>query len=271
MTPSEELFDALRFMLIWVKIIGMPFVFHTVAVGRKLLEPMGEVVRMGYFDGHKPEGCYIKGRVRKDMFSPFLGTTSVTREDGSSFQVFFQYEGVPCICYLCGYQGHAMGDCSNTELAFDPLIRDSWICVVTDPNEVETEGPSFQKLIPARLQARRGRWGLPPSVTVALSTNLHRQWAQSRQLGGQTRGADQVVDGPHPPLSLTGPSAGPKARPSVLLNKAESSSANSLGGYVGLGTGPINFVGPQVLPPQAHSTAEERSFGPGLESRPNPK
>ncbi|CAN1190032.1 hypothetical protein LINPERHAP2_LOCUS40246 [Linum perenne] len=74
MTHSEELFDSLQFMLIWVKIIGMSFACRTIAIGRKLLEPMGEVVRMGYFDAHKPEGCYVKGQVRMDLFSSFLGT-----------------------------------------------------------------------------------------------------------------------------------------------------------------------------------------------------
>ncbi|CAN1242232.1 hypothetical protein LINPERPRIM_LOCUS5272 [Linum perenne] len=184
MSPSKELFDALRFMLIWVKIIGMPFAYRTVAVGRKLLEPMGEVVRMGCFDAHKPEGCYIKGRVRMDLFNPFLGTAPVKGEDGSSFQAFFQYEGVPCICYLCGFLGHVMGDCSHSDLVFDPLIRDSWICGVTDLDEVETEGPSFRRLIPVRPQAQRGRGGLPPSVAAGLSSNLHHQWAQNRQIGG---------------------------------------------------------------------------------------
>ncbi|CAN1190027.1 hypothetical protein LINPERHAP2_LOCUS40242 [Linum perenne] len=54
----------------------------------KLLEPMGEVVRMGYYDAQKPEGCYVKGRVRMDFFNPFLGTAPVKGVDGSSFQVF---------------------------------------------------------------------------------------------------------------------------------------------------------------------------------------
>ncbi|CAN1261968.1 hypothetical protein LINPERPRIM_LOCUS11093 [Linum perenne] len=97
MSPSEELYNALRFMSIWVKIIGKPFACRTVAVGRKLLEPMGEVLRMGYFDAKKPEGCYVKGRFWMDLYSSFLGTTSVNGEDGSSFKVFFQYEGAPCI------------------------------------------------------------------------------------------------------------------------------------------------------------------------------
>ncbi|CAN1177092.1 hypothetical protein LINPERPRIM_LOCUS37424 [Linum perenne] len=135
MSPSEEMYNALRFMSIWVKIIGMPFACRTIVVGWKLLEPMGEVVRMGYFDAKKPEGFYVKGRVQMDLYSSFLGTASVNGEDGSSLKVFFQYEGVPCICYLCGFLGYAMGDCSHTDLVFDPLVRDSWICGVTDPDE----------------------------------------------------------------------------------------------------------------------------------------
>ncbi|CAN1121971.1 hypothetical protein LINPERHAP2_LOCUS1104, partial [Linum perenne] len=218
MTPSKDLFDALRFMLIWVKIIRMPFAYRTVAVGRKLLEPMGEVVCMGYFDAHKPEGCYVKGRVRMDLFNPFLGTAPVKGEDGSSFQVFFQYEGVPCICYLCGYLGHVMGDCSHSDLVFDPLIRDSWICGVTDPDEVETEGPSFRRLIPARSQARKGRGGLPPSVAAGLSSSLHQQWSETRQLGGRARGIGHVVEGPRPALTLTCPSFNPQALASEVGN-----------------------------------------------------
>ncbi|CAN1159734.1 hypothetical protein LINPERPRIM_LOCUS22118 [Linum perenne] len=174
MTPFEELFDSLQFMLIWVKIIGMPFACRTIAIGRKLLEPIGEVVHMGYFDAHKPEGCYVKGRVRMDLFSSFLGTAPATDDNGTSFKVFFQYEGVPCICYLCGLLGHVMGDCPRTDLVFDPLIRDYWICGVTDLDEEETEGPGFQKMVPVHQQARRGRGGLPPSVAAGLSSNLHR-------------------------------------------------------------------------------------------------
>ncbi|CAN1761868.1 hypothetical protein LINPERHAP1_LOCUS8087 [Linum perenne] len=166
--------DSHEFMLIWVKIIGMPFACRTIAIGRKLLEPIGEVVHMGYFDAHKPEGCYVKGRVRMDLFSSFLGTAPATDDNGTSFKVFFQYEGVPCICYLCGLLGHVMGDCPRTDLVFDPLIRDYWICGVTDLDEEETEGPGFQKMVPVHQQARRGRGGLPPSVAAGLSSNLHR-------------------------------------------------------------------------------------------------
>ncbi|CAN1160281.1 hypothetical protein LINPERPRIM_LOCUS21778 [Linum perenne] len=230
-------------MPLWVKIIGMPLAYRTIAVGRKLLEPMGEVVRMGYFDAHKPEGCYVKGRVRMDLFNSFLGTAPVKGEDGSSFQVFFQYEGVPCICYLCGYLGHVMGDCSHSDLVFDPIIRDSWICGVTDPDEVETEGPCFRRLIPGRPQGRRSRGGLPPSVAAGLSSSLPLQGAPPRRFGGQARIVGLEVEDPRPALTLTDPTLdsqgspygagkgvriGPDPRPKYLKKAAGSAGPSGV-------------------------------------------
>ncbi|CAN1844993.1 hypothetical protein LINPERHAP1_LOCUS37677 [Linum perenne] len=79
MNPSEDLFHSLQFMPIWVKIIGLPFSYLTIAVGRKLLAKLGEVMTIGYFDADTPEGTYLKGRVRMDLLDTFLGTTPVFR------------------------------------------------------------------------------------------------------------------------------------------------------------------------------------------------
>ncbi|CAN1167804.1 hypothetical protein LINPERPRIM_LOCUS18861 [Linum perenne] len=123
MTPSEDLFHSLQFMPIWVKIIGVPFSSLTIAVGRKLLAKLGEVLKVGYFDAGTPEGSYVKGRVRKNLLGSFLGTAPVFRPNGTSFPAFFQYIGVPCICYLCGFLGHVMADCLRTDLVFDEHVR----------------------------------------------------------------------------------------------------------------------------------------------------
>ncbi|CAN1340097.1 hypothetical protein LINPERPRIM_LOCUS38729 [Linum perenne] len=77
MVPYEELFHSLQIMLIWVKIMGMPFAYRTTAIDRKLLEQMAEVVKIGYFDVGTSEGCYVKGRVQLDLFEPFLIRTSI--------------------------------------------------------------------------------------------------------------------------------------------------------------------------------------------------
>ncbi|CAN1145032.1 hypothetical protein LINPERPRIM_LOCUS23551, partial [Linum perenne] len=82
MTPSEELFHSLQFMPIWVKFIGIPFSSLAIAVGRKLLAKVGEVMKMGYFDAGTPEGSYLKGRVRMNLLDSFLGTAPVFRPNG---------------------------------------------------------------------------------------------------------------------------------------------------------------------------------------------
>ncbi|CAN1336786.1 hypothetical protein LINPERPRIM_LOCUS37304, partial [Linum perenne] len=108
-------------------------------VGRKLLANLGEVVKVGYYDAGTPEGCYIKGRVRMNLLGSFLGTAPVTGVNGSSSPAFFQYIGVPCICYLCGWLGHVMADCPRTDLAFDEDVRSDWICSQADKNEKESQ------------------------------------------------------------------------------------------------------------------------------------
>ncbi|CAN1827379.1 Uncharacterized protein At4g02000 [Linum perenne] len=242
MMPSEELFHSLQYMQIWVKIIGLPLAFLTIAVGRKLLAKLGEVVKVGYYDAGTPEGCYIKGRVRMNLLGSFLGTAPVTGVNGSSFPAFFQYIGVPCICYLCGWLGHVMADCPRTDLAFDEDVRSDWICGQADKNEKESQGPQLQSLpfVPQPHVRRRG--GLPPSVAARLSSTLQRQWAQDRQRGGVRGQFGHGAGGPRPVLALPGP--GP------ILNLGPGQNP--------LGSGPPRmrppFVRPlQILAPRSSS------------------
>ncbi|CAN1136157.1 hypothetical protein LINPERPRIM_LOCUS20927 [Linum perenne] len=202
--PSEELFHSLQFMPIWVKIIGLPFAFLTIVVGRKLLAKLGEVLKIGYFDAGTPEGSYVKGRVRMDLLDSFLGTAPVTRPNGTTFPVFFQYIGVPCICYLCGFLGHVMADCSHTEVVFDEHVRSDWMCGKVAPNEQEREGPQLQLLPPVQPQNPSGRGGLPPSVAAGLSSNLNRQWARERVAGGLRGRGGAAFGGLRPPLAILG-------------------------------------------------------------------
>ncbi|CAN1170564.1 Uncharacterized protein At4g02000, partial [Linum perenne] len=205
MIPSEALFHSLQFMLVWVKIIGLPFSYLTIDVGRKLLAKLGEVVKVGYYDAGTPEGVYIKGRVRMDLLGSLLGAAPVTGANGVSFPAFFQYIGIPCICYLCGWLGHVMADCSRTDLVFDEEVRSDWICGKADPNEKESQGPQLQPLPFVPPPHARGRGGLPPSVAARLSSNLQRQWSQNRQTGGARGHVGRGSGGPRPLLALPGP------------------------------------------------------------------
>ncbi|CAN1308220.1 hypothetical protein LINPERPRIM_LOCUS27306 [Linum perenne] len=205
MTPSEDLFHSLQFMPLWVKIIGVPFSSLTIAVGRKLLSKLGEVIKVGYFDAGTPEGTYVKGRVRMDLLGSFLGTTPVSRPNGTTFPAFFQYIGVPCICYLCGFLGHVMSECSRTDLVFDENVRALWICGKVDPDEKEGKGPQIQPIVPVLPPNNRGRGGLPPSVAAGLSSNLNRQWTRERNIGGPRGRGGPRFGGPRPVLALPGP------------------------------------------------------------------
>ncbi|CAN1120445.1 hypothetical protein LINPERHAP2_LOCUS199 [Linum perenne] len=211
MIPSEDLFHSLQFMPIWVKIIGIPFSFLTIVVGRTLLAKLGEVMKIEYFDASAPEGSYLKGRVRMDLLDSFLGTTSVFRLNGTSFPAFFQYIGVPCICYLCGFLGHVMADCSRTDVVFNKNIRASWMCGKVAPNEKEGKGPQLQSLPPVQPRTLEGRGELPPSVAAGLSSTLIRQWARERKAGG-SRGRSGPFLGVQDPFRASRPDFDPWPR-----------------------------------------------------------
>ncbi|CAN1126493.1 hypothetical protein LINPERPRIM_LOCUS5925 [Linum perenne] len=244
-------------MPIWVKIIRVPFSSLTIAVGRKLLAKLGEVIKVGYYDAGTPEGTYVKGRVRMDLLGSFLGTTPVSRPNGTTFPAFFQYIGVPCICYLCGLLSHVMADCPRTNLVYDENIRAWWICGKVDSNEKEGQGPQIQPLIPAFTPNSRGRGGLPPSVAAGLSSNLNRQWTRDRH-GGGTRGrGGPNVRGPRPLLALTGPpparGAGPARHP----------------GYLGPNGTQARVVQPlQILAPEGWNAHREQRMGGPSQSGP---
>ncbi|CAN1289579.1 hypothetical protein LINPERPRIM_LOCUS20336 [Linum perenne] len=231
MNPSEDLFNSLQFMSIWVKIIGLPFSYITIAVGRKLLAKLGEVEKVGYYDAGTPEECYIKGRVRMDLLGSFPGTAPMIGMNGVPFPALFQYIGsfpgtapmigmngvpfpalfqyigLPCICYLCGWLGHVMADCSCTDLLFDENVRSDWISGKADPNEKESQGSQLQPIPYVPPPHARGRGGLPPAVAARLSSNLQRQRARDRQMGGARGHAGRWPGGPRPILAL--PSPGP--------------------------------------------------------------
>ncbi|CAN1332492.1 hypothetical protein LINPERPRIM_LOCUS35730 [Linum perenne] len=118
--------------------LRMPLAYHTVDIGRKLLEPLGEVERMGYLIlWWQARKFYVKDR-----------------------------------------------ECARTNLMFNPDARNSWMCITPHLDEEELTGPTLHRQLTIRPSARRGRGGLPPSVSAGLSSNLERQWTRARRLGG---------------------------------------------------------------------------------------
>ncbi|CAN1182468.1 hypothetical protein LINPERPRIM_LOCUS40856 [Linum perenne] len=273
MMPSEELFLSLQFMLIWVKITGMPFACLTKAIGRKLLEPLGEVLKVGYYDAGTPEGTYVKGRVRMDLFEPFVGTAPAVGSNGAAFTVFFSYVDVPCICYLCGFLGHFMADCPRTDLVFDENVRGDWISIPADPNEKEEQGSQLQQVQVTRAPGRRGG-GLPPAVAAGLSSNLLRQRGRGRALGGAVRRNGPTTDANQPCLAITwpGPIQPPEPNHRIQSRVGPAPISHSARPLRSIspsrrgGSGPTRSVGSR-LRPSLSGDGDARSAGPASHGR----
>ncbi|CAN1125289.1 Uncharacterized protein At4g02000 [Linum perenne] len=286
MVPSEDLFHSLKTMLIWVKITGMPFGCRTTALGRKLLVGMGQVLRMGYFDARTPEGLYVKGRVRMNLLEPFLGTTMATSDDGVSFPVFFSYEKISCICYLCGYLGHFMSECPFPVLEYDVLVQGSWMHLKINPDEEESQGPGLLRSASTQPQAGTGRGGLHPSVAAGLSSTLQRQWARGGRFGGVRRGAGFNPGGPCPLLAILGLTAPPHRQPSlgpagpaapglppcaIRPFRSFSSASSAAGDSSGTASPGEGIVGPALGSPGSASSSGPVSAIAGRRMNPPPQ
>ncbi|CAN1159816.1 hypothetical protein LINPERHAP2_LOCUS22948 [Linum perenne] len=157
---------------------------------------------------------------------------------------FFQYIGLPCICFLCGWLGHVMAGCPRTDLTFDEDVRSDWICGKADQNEKESQGPQLQPL------------------------PFDRQRGGARgQFGRGARGPRPflALPGPRPILNL-GPGRFPRGsgtpstrphfvRPLQILGPGSSGSSGAQGGL-----GSSNAAGAQAQS-QAQSAASSVASG----------
>ncbi|CAN1852369.1 hypothetical protein LINPERHAP1_LOCUS40613 [Linum perenne] len=170
-TPSTEIFEQLRFMKLWIKLAGVPIDCQSINFGRRMLGAIGEVNDVGLFELRNDEGVFIKGMVKMDLLSSFLGRRLAKINDGRSFWVYFQYERIPSICFRCGYLGHNQARCPATHIPTNPESRGPWMII---PRAGRRLNPN--SLLPNRQrhQNRSGMPHLPPVVAANMSSAPHR-------------------------------------------------------------------------------------------------
>ncbi|CAN1816668.1 hypothetical protein LINPERHAP1_LOCUS27827 [Linum perenne] len=216
-----------------------------------------------------------------DLMEPFLGTTIATSDDGVSFPVFFSYEKVSCICYLCGYLGHFMSECPFTGLVYDELVQGSWMHLKVNPDEEESQGPQLSRPEAVRPQTGRGRGGLHHSVAAGLLSTLQRQWARGGRFGGVRHGGGINSGGPRPFLALPGPTtfiphrprlgpadSGPTPRSIRPLRSFNIALASNVAGGSTGASGPIGGLGgPSLGSPSTASSTGSGSAASGRRTR----
>ncbi|CAN1152092.1 hypothetical protein LINPERHAP2_LOCUS18527 [Linum perenne] len=158
-------------MNLWIKLAGVPIDCQSITFDRRMLGSIGEVVDVGIFELRNDEGLFIKGLVKMDLLSSFLGRRLAKIRDGRSFWIFFQYERIPSICFRCGLLGHNQARCPATHLPFNPESRGPWMII---PRVGRRLNPNSMLPNRQRHPNRSGMPHLPPVVAASMSSAPHK-------------------------------------------------------------------------------------------------
>ncbi|CAN1274083.1 hypothetical protein LINPERPRIM_LOCUS15268 [Linum perenne] len=112
-TPSQEVFEELRFASFWVRLEEVPSEFRSLQFGSGLLQPIGQILYTGLYDSRMENKEFIRGFVRIDVTQPLLGRRKARFSHGGEFWVKFGYEGLPTVCFGCGLLGHPLRLCPS--------------------------------------------------------------------------------------------------------------------------------------------------------------
>ncbi|CAN0843331.1 hypothetical protein LINGRAPRIM_LOCUS173 [Linum grandiflorum] len=147
--PTEDTFLNLRFMNFWICLYKLPKQFRTPPIGEGLVSILGDVIGSGIFDREGSDDYFVRCLVRLDTEKPFLGRRELKIGSNKPIWVKFQYEGLPQVCFQCGYAGHPVESCPERSTQ-PPNLKDrnSWM---TNPVPF-----SWRRLHPVTLQPIRG-------------------------------------------------------------------------------------------------------------------
>lgn len=82
----------------WIRLPGLPARYYHKSFIRAIGQVLGEVVRIDYNTESGDRGQFARLAVLIDLSKPFLSRIKV---DGKT--LFVEYEGLPTICYNCGW------------------------------------------------------------------------------------------------------------------------------------------------------------------------
>jgi hypothetical protein len=103
--PSEMKFDKL---LIWVRIIDLPYNKLNEVWGEKIASKVGEFIKLDINKGGLVSAQYLRARVCIKVKEPIMRWVGLeSKKLGRTFWYSVQYEFLPYFCFSCGVLGHS--------------------------------------------------------------------------------------------------------------------------------------------------------------------
>ncbi|XVE96221.1 hypothetical protein REPUB_Repub02eG0203000 [Reevesia pubescens] len=111
MKKSDEL-DLSR-VSFWVQIHGLPLGLMNEKVGIMLEESLGDIEEVETSNGRVAWGRFLRVRVKVNVHKPFkmCGRISIAGHD--KIMVYYKYERLPDLCYVCGCLDHHEMECTK--------------------------------------------------------------------------------------------------------------------------------------------------------------
>ena len=139
--PSEMRFDKL---MIWVRVIDLPYNKLNETWGVKIAKKIGEFVKLDINKDGLVSAQYLRARVYIKVSDPLMRWVGLdSKKLGRTFWYSIQYEFLPYFCFSCGVLGHSETVCPT------PSERDEagnlpWGPYLRAPNDLKKRnGPPF--------------------------------------------------------------------------------------------------------------------------------
>ncbi|KAM0887266.1 hypothetical protein ACQ4PT_029164 [Festuca glaucescens] len=103
--PSEMKFDKL---LIWVRVIDLPYNKLNETWGEKIARKVGEFIKLDINKGGLVSAQYLRAKVCIKVKEPLMRWVGLdSKKLGRTFWYSVQYEFLPYFCFSCGVLGHS--------------------------------------------------------------------------------------------------------------------------------------------------------------------